>query len=101
MTYEPRLWKLAYTAAGAFAGLVAPLKMWGDIGTLGYIGVVPEQRGKGYGMVLLQQGHADLHLEGVQRVIADTDALNLPMQRTFEKAGYQLQGRSWTYEVRL
>jgi RimJ/RimL family protein N-acetyltransferase len=101
MTYEPRLWKLGYTSTRALTGLVAPLKMWGDIGTLGYIGVVPEHRGEGYSTALLQQGHADLQVEGIKRVIADTDALNVPMQRTFEKVGYQLQGRSWSYETRL
>ena len=101
MTYEPRLWKLGYTTIGALVGLVAPLKMWGDLGTLGYIGVVPEYRGKGYGVALLQQGTADLQIEGIQRVIADTDALNVPMQRTFEKVGYQLQGRTWSYEACL
>ena len=105
MTYEPRLWKLGYTSErstkGALMGLVTPLKMWGDIGTLGYIGVVPEHRGKGYGAALLQQGAADLQAEGIQRIIADTDALNLPMQRVFEKADYELQGRSWAYEYYL
>ena len=101
MTYEPRLWKLGYTSTNALMGLVAPLKMWGDIGTIGYIGVVPEHRGKGYCVALLQQGTADLQVEGIQRVIADTDALNIPMQRTFEKVGYHLQGRSWSYEACL
>jgi RimJ/RimL family protein N-acetyltransferase len=101
MTYEPRLWKLGYNAAGVLIGLVAPLKMWGDVGTLGYIGVVPEHRGKGYGVALLQQGTADLQIEGIQRIVADTDAHNVPMQRTFEKAGYQLQGRNRSYETCL
>ena len=101
MTYEPRLWKLGYTVSGSLAGLIAPLKMWGDIGTLGYIGVVPAQRGNGYGVDLLQQGGADSHAEGIRRIIADTDALNVPMQQTFEKVGYHMQGQSWSYEVRL
>jgi hypothetical protein len=30
-------WKLGYTSTRALTGLVAPLKMWGDIGTLGYV----------------------------------------------------------------
>lgn len=101
MTYEPRLWKLGYTSTDELLGLVAPLKMWGDKGTLGYIGVVPEHRSKGYSIVLLQQGTADLAAEGIERIIADTDALNIPMQRTFEKMGYRLQGQSWSYEVYL
>ena len=101
MTYEPRLWKLGYTVSGSLAGLIAPLKMWGDIGTLGYIGVVPEHRGNSYAADLLQQGVADLQAEGIRRVIADTDALNVPMQRTFEKTGYRLQGQSWSYEISL
>jgi RimJ/RimL family protein N-acetyltransferase len=101
MRYEPRLWKLGYTSSGALAGLIAPLKMWGDLGTLGYIGVTPEHRGHGYGVDLLQQGTTDLQAEGIRRIIADTDALNVPMQRTFETVGYQLQGRSWSYEVQI
>lgn len=101
MDYEPRLWKLAYTPDGSLVGLVAPVKMWGALGTLGYIGVVPEQRGKGYVDDLLREGNAALAAEGIGRIVADTDIANVPMQRAFLRAGYVQQGNQWTFRTNI
>ena len=56
---------------------------------VGYLGVVPEHRGRGYVDDLLAEitrSHAE---RGVQRIVADTDAGNVSMARAFERAGYR------------
>lgn len=56
---------------------------------IGYIGVVPDQRGHGYSMDLLAQGTRTLIAEGAKRIIADTDLDNTPMANAFLSMGYR------------
>jgi RimJ/RimL family protein N-acetyltransferase len=60
---------------------------------IGYIGVVPEQRGHGYVDDLLAEGTALLADQGAEVVKADTDTGNVPMAAAFARAGYQVTGR--------
>jgi ribosomal protein S18 acetylase RimI-like enzyme len=85
--YEPVWWQLGYTREGELAGLVMPAEnnTWPNIG---YIGVVPEQRGCGYVDELLAQGTRTLVAEGATRIIADTDLANVPMANAFLRGDY-------------
>ncbi|WP_214316648.1 GNAT family N-acetyltransferase [Nonomuraea sediminis] len=81
-------WRLAYTPDGELVGLAIPSANNGGP-VVGYVGVVPEQRGHGYIDDLLGEitrRHAE---RGVQRIVADTDTGNVPMARAFERAGYR------------
>lgn len=82
-------WRLAHTPDGDLAGFAMPsANNAGPV--VGYLGVLPEQRGHGYVDDLLGEitrCHAE---RGAQRIAADTDAANLPMARAFERAGYRL-----------
>nr|WP_246400994.1 GNAT family N-acetyltransferase [Jiangella mangrovi] len=79
-------WRVAYDASGALVGLVT-----GNPGTkvfTGYVGVVPEQRGRGYARELLAwmtRWQAD---QGAEKVVGETDDENVPMRRAFEAAGF-------------
>jgi RimJ/RimL family protein N-acetyltransferase len=88
LTYRPAWWQLAYTGAGALAGLVM-MAHNSRVPVVDYIGVVPEQRGHGFAADLLAHGTSLLAAEGVDRIEADTDKNNLPMARTFERLGYR------------
>ncbi len=71
-------WRLAYTPGGELVGIQVPGRnMAAPI--VGFIGVVPEQRGHGYGYDLLAQCTHDLVGEGVDRIVAATDVGNIPM----------------------
>src|SRR5260370_32598801 len=59
MEYDPAWWELAFTTDDRLAGLVMPTQL-PSAATIGYIGVAPEMRGKGYGEVLLVRGTATL-----------------------------------------
>ncbi|MFI6597661.1 GNAT family N-acetyltransferase [Nonomuraea sp. NPDC050536] len=81
-------WRLAYTPGGELIGLAVPSANNGGP-VVGYVGVVPEQRGHGYIDDLLGEITRQHAERGAQRVVADTDTTNVPMARAFERAGYR------------
>ena len=86
--WEPDWWQLGLLPSGEIVGLVMPSEndQWPNIG---YIGVVPDRRGHGYSQDLLAQGTRTLIAEGADRIIADTDLGNTPMENTFLRMGYR------------
>ncbi|NUR88482.1 MAG: GNAT family N-acetyltransferase [Nonomuraea sp.] len=82
-------WRLAHTPDGDLVGLaIASANAGGP--TVGYLGVVPEHRGRGYVADLLNEitrSHAE---RGATRIVADTDTGNVPMAAAFERAGYRV-----------
>lgn len=94
--YEPEWWQLAYTPDDSLVGLSMPNK--GPlVGSIGYIGVVPEQRGHGYIDDLLAQITRTLIQANVERILADTDTGNFPMAAAFRRGGYREFGRRREY----
>ena len=85
-------WRTASTRDGELVGLVMPSRNY-QFPVIGYIGVVPEQRGHGYVDDLLAEGTAVLAAEGAEVIRADTDAGNAPMAASFARAGYRVVGR--------
>lgn len=86
--FDPAWWELAYDAQGFLIGLVMPTKLGKHMGTIGYIGVVPEQRGRGYIDTLLARATDTLLGLDIQQIRADTDVRNVPMAAAFHRAGY-------------
>lgn len=82
-------WRLAYSPAGELVGLSVPSRNYGDP-VIGYIGVVPEHRGRGYAYDLLVEATHMLANQGADRIVAATDQTNFPMAATFAKAGYPI-----------
>jgi RimJ/RimL family protein N-acetyltransferase len=82
-------WRLAHTPDGDLVGLAVPSCNYNDP-IVGYIGVVPEQRGHGYAYDLLVEVTQMLAAEGVDRIIASTDMTNTPMAATFARVGYPI-----------
>jgi YD repeat-containing protein len=100
LEHEPEWWQLAYTADGRLVGLHMPATTT-TAATIGYIGVVPEQRGQGYIDDLLAQITRILALADAERIVADTDLGNFPMAEAFRRAGYTQFGRRREYSRRL
>jgi RimJ/RimL family protein N-acetyltransferase len=87
MPGERAWWRLAYEADGDLAGLAIPSANQ-DGPVVGYLGVVPESRGRGYVNELLASITRHHTAAGAQRIRADTDCTNLPMAAAFDRAGY-------------
>jgi ribosomal protein S18 acetylase RimI-like enzyme len=93
---DERTWKLAYDGSGAAVGYVM-LSGFDDqaTGTIVHIGVVPEQRGRGYVDDLLAETTADAVARGFRAILSDADVLNTPMGAAFERAGHRRGVRPW------
>lgn len=84
-------WRMARTPAGELVGLAVPSRNHSNP-VIGFIGVVPGQRGHGYGYDLLAEATHLLVQEGAGCITADTDAVNTPMAAAFSRAGYPVTG---------
>jgi RimJ/RimL family protein N-acetyltransferase len=100
---QPRWWELAYNNDDQLVGLHLPVhfKDVTDEGTIGYIGIVPEQRGQGYIHDVLARCTETLIKMGIATIVTDTDSLNVPMANAFKKYGYQSAGTVWVYAADL
>jgi RimJ/RimL family protein N-acetyltransferase len=96
----PGWWELAYDEADELVGLVMPSRA-PSMGTIGYIGVVPEQRGRGYVNDLLARGTATLLRIDAPILRADADLDNEPMAAAFERGGWTQIGTRRELEMRL
>jgi ribosomal protein S18 acetylase RimI-like enzyme len=88
LSHTPDWWQLAYDAGADLVGLVVA---GGDatVPVIAYVGVVPEQRGRGYVDDLLAQAIATLTASGAEVVRADSDIANVPMAGAFRRAGFE------------
>lgn len=84
-------WRVARTPAGELAGLAVPSRNH-RCPIVALVGVVPGQRGHGYGYDLLAEATHLLAGEGAEAIEADTDTTNTPMARAFTRAGYPVSG---------
>lgn len=100
MSYEAHWWELAYTPENELIGFVMPTKS-PTFATIGYIGVLPEFRGRGYVDVLLNRGVISLVQSGERFIRADTDLHNEPMANSFLRAGFHRFAQRSEYRVRF
>ncbi|MER6781633.1 MULTISPECIES: GNAT family N-acetyltransferase [unclassified Streptomyces] len=80
-------WQIARTPEGDLAGIHIPAHNPSGP-TIGFIGVVPEQRGRGYAYDLLAECTHLLVEQGAEFVSGATDQANFPMAANFTKAGF-------------
>lgn len=101
LDHKPHWWQLAYTPDGTLVGLVMMSRNSANIPIVGYIGVVPQQRGHGYVDDLLSCGTAIMAAEGAECIRADTDRRNPPMSDAFRRAGYAQFRTRADYQIKL
>ncbi|MCF3179627.1 GNAT family N-acetyltransferase [Streptomyces polychromogenes] len=88
---ERSWWRLAHLPDGTLAGMAVP-SATPYHRNVGYLGVVPEQRGRGLIDEVLAEITRFHASEGAGRVTATTDTVNLPMAAAFDRAGYEVTG---------
>ena len=88
-------WLLAEDAAGQAVGFVSVGEFDPGVGTITYIGVLPENRGRGYVDELLQLTHRTARELGFHAILSDTDVLNAPMQQALRRNGHSSQATAW------
>lgn len=86
---ERSWWRIATTPDGALVGLAVP-SATPYHRNVGYLGVVPEMRGRGYVDDLLAEITRIHAADGARVITATTDAANAPMAAAFGRAGYRI-----------
>ncbi|GGS82745.1 N-acetyltransferase [Planobispora rosea] len=81
-------WRIAYTHEGEVAGMAIPSATPYNV-NVGYLGVVPELRGRGYVDGILAEITRIHAASGETRITATTDLGNAPMAAAFRRAGYR------------
>jgi GNAT superfamily N-acetyltransferase len=89
-SHDPCWWLVALGPGGRQAGLVLPVLNYGKL-TIGFIGVVPEFRGRGIASYLLHQLHPIVNRSGYSVFYAEVDKRNKSMQRALAKSGFRLE----------
>jgi RimJ/RimL family protein N-acetyltransferase len=93
-------WRVAQAPDGQIAGFGIPSRNT-EYAVVGYLGVLPGQRGRGYVDEILAEITGILAAEAGATVIhADTDLENRPMAAAFERAGYRNFGRRLVLSAR-
>ncbi len=98
--FDDTWWNVAYIDERP-VGVVLPQEFADSEGegTLFYVGVVPEFRGRHLGRILHARGLAFLRSRGVLRYAGSTDTRNLPMMRIFEVNGCERTGTQLFYKA--
>jgi ribosomal protein S18 acetylase RimI-like enzyme len=68
---------------------------------IAYVGVVPEQRGRGLAAPLVRRGTERLAAAGATEIRGDCDRDNVAMVKAFERAGYAQFARRRSYRHSL
>ncbi|THA34986.1 MULTISPECIES: GNAT family N-acetyltransferase [unclassified Streptomyces] len=86
---ERSWWRLADLPDGTLAGMAIP-SATPYHRNVGYLGVVPEQRGRGLIDEILAEITRFHAAAGAERITATTDTVNVPMAAAFDRAGYEV-----------
>ncbi|MFE5615968.1 GNAT family N-acetyltransferase [Streptomyces sp. NPDC056524] len=84
---RPEWWELGYDADGTVAVISLPAENPG-FPVIGFVGVAPAHRGKGYATSVVIRGTRVLVAAGAREIRGDCDAANVAMAKAFERAGY-------------
>lgn len=88
--FNKEWWLLAYDYNGKLVGLVVPQKFADGLGAINYIGIVPSERGRLYSRDLLIEGIKILNNNNVEKIIADIDINNYPLEDLLVNEGFDL-----------
>ena len=101
MDHLPEWWELAYTADdGALAGVIMGARTPSSA-VVAYVGVVPQQRGRGFSTQLVLRGTDQLAAAGAPEIRGDCDLENIAMLKAFERAGFAQTARRRSYQRAL
>ncbi|MCT4357335.1 GNAT family N-acetyltransferase [Streptomyces sp. Je 1-79] len=87
LKHQPEWWELGYEADGTVAVISLPAEN-PSVPVIGFVGVAPAHRGKGYATSVVIRGTRVLVAAGATEIRGDCDAANVAMARAFERAGY-------------
>ncbi|MEU7035853.1 GNAT family N-acetyltransferase [Streptomyces sp. NPDC046237] len=87
LKHEPEWWELGHDADGTVAVISLPAEN-PSVPVIGFVGVAPAHRGKGYATSVVVRGTRVLTAAGATEIRGDCDRANVAMAKAFERAGY-------------
>ncbi len=96
LDHLPQWWELAYTDGGALAGVIMAAGNQRHA-VIAYVGVVPEQRGRGLAARLVRRATEQLLASGADKIGGDCDRDNVAMVKASERAGFKQVTRRRSY----
>ncbi|MFB6614231.1 GNAT family N-acetyltransferase [Streptomyces sp. NPDC056367] len=88
LAHEPGWWEIGYDADGTAAVISLPARN-PSVHVIGFVGVAPAHRGKGYAVSAVVRGTRILAEHGAAEIRGDCDAANTAMAKAFTRAGYE------------
>jgi GNAT superfamily N-acetyltransferase len=98
--YDPRWWRVALAPDGNALGIILPVIAFAEP-TVGFIGVVPEWRGRKIASFLLMEAWSVMKQQGYSRLCAEADERNVSMHCALIKSQFrrQWQKQEWRLEL--
>jgi ribosomal protein S18 acetylase RimI-like enzyme len=98
--YDPRWWRVALASDGNPLGIIFPVLAFGEL-TVGFIGVVPEYRGRNIASFLLAEAWSLMKHQGHSSLCAEVDEQNISMHRVLTKSQFsrRWQKQEWKLEL--
>lgn len=87
LEHDPRWWEIGYATDGTPAVISLPARN-PSTPVIGFVGVAPGHRGKGYAASVVARGTRVLAAHGAAEIRGDCDAANTAMAKAFARAGY-------------
>ncbi|KAJ6785766.1 hypothetical protein PWT90_06611 [Aphanocladium album] len=87
MEHEEAWYELGFDADGTAAAVSLPSRN-PTVAVIGFVGVAPSHRGKGYAASVVARSTKILTEAGAEQIRGDCDTANLGMVRGFERGGY-------------
>jgi|HubBroStandDraft_6_1064221.scaffolds.fasta_scaffold621804_1 GNAT superfamily N-acetyltransferase len=91
-SYDPRWWRVAVGPDGQMLGIILSTLVFGEL-MVGFLGVVPNYRGRRVASFLLAESWSVMKLQGHSTFCAEADERNLAMHRALTKSQFI---RRWT-----
>ncbi|MBE1485928.1 GNAT family N-acetyltransferase [Plantactinospora soyae] len=87
LDHEPQWWEIGYAADGSPAVVSLPARS-PAFPVIGFVGVAPAHRGRGYSRSVVARGTSILVENGATEIRGDCDVQNVAMYKGFQRAGY-------------
>ncbi|WP_284574195.1 GNAT family N-acetyltransferase [Streptomyces sp. 2P-4] len=90
LTHDPDWWEIGYDAADGTPAVISLPAENPLVPVIGFVGVAPAHRGKGYAAAAVVRGTRILAAHGATEIRGDCDAGNAAMAKAFLRAGYRV-----------
>jgi GNAT superfamily N-acetyltransferase/N-acetylglutamate synthase-like GNAT family acetyltransferase len=98
--YDPRWWRVVFAPDGNAVGIIFLVVAFGEP-TVGFIGVIPEYRGRNISSFLLAEAWSVMKHQGHSTLCAEADERSVSMHRALQKSQFsrQSQKQEWRLEL--